>query len=414
MADVVDRWHLSRPPVGVAACSEHSSRTRVLVPSADHGRGKRWQVRYRDAEGKQKAENFDRRPAADARANIVGAELLRGTYVDPASAKITFKAYAEDWRKTRQHDVPTATRVEGELRKHVYPVIGHRSLRELANRPTLMQAWISSLKLAASSAGQVIRDVSAVFLAAVDDGLINRNPLQARSISRPTPDENKAQPWTLDQVETVAAELTKRYAVLPYLGAGTGQRQGEMFGLAVDDVDFLRRMVHVRRQVRLIGNTPVFAPVKNDKSHDVPLPDSLGPRLAEHIRLHPPVAVTLPWKTLDGDPVTYKLLLTRPGGLGMHRSRFNESEWRPALKAAGVEVHRRNGCHALRHTAASAWLAAGVDIATVAAFLGDTVATVSATYAHLMPDGADRARKAMDVFFTLEQSAPDVHREVSR
>ena len=55
--------------------------------------------------------------------------------------------------------------------------------------------------------------------------------------------------------------------------------------------------------------------------------------------------------------------------------------------------------HALRHTAASAWLSAGADIVAVAAWLGDTVETVHRTYAHLMPDADDRGRKAMDQFF---------------
>jgi integrase len=55
--------------------------------------------------------------------------------------------------------------------------------------------------------------------------------------------------------------------------------------------------------------------------------------------------------------------------------------------------------HRLRHTAASVWLAAGVDIVSVAAWLGDTVKVVWETYAHLMPDSDDRGRKAMDVFF---------------
>jgi integrase len=73
--------------------------------------------------------------------------------------------------------------------------------------------------------------------------------------------------------------------------------------------------------------------------------------------------------------------------------------------------------HALRHTAPSAWLAAGVDIVSVAAWLGDTVKTVYETYAHLMPDADDRGRKAMNAFFmvTVESSYdPDVPSEVPR
>ncbi|HUZ37799.1 MAG TPA: tyrosine-type recombinase/integrase [Streptosporangiaceae bacterium] len=193
-------------------------------------------------------------------------------------------------------------------------------------------------------------------------------------------------------------------------------RQGEMFGLALDDADFLRRVIHVRRQVRLVGTTLCFAPVKNGKAHDVPLAESLAPVLAEHIRLYPPATVTLPWQVPDGEPITFTLIVTRPGGVAMHRTRFNESHWWPAQVKAGIvpapaagarrAPARDQGMHALRHTAASAWLAAGVGIAAVAAWLGDTEQTILATYAHLMPDDGDRGRKAMDLFFT--RSAPDV------
>jgi integrase len=69
--------------------------------------------------------------------------------------------------------------------------------------------------------------------------------------------------------------------------------------------------------------------------------------------------------------------------------------------------------HALRHTAASAWLAAGVDIVSVAAWLGDTVQMVHQTYAHLMPDADDRGRKAMNAFFAAKDScALDVPSDV--
>ena len=51
-----------------------------------------------------------------------------------------------------------------------------------------------------------------------------------------------------------------RYAALPIVGAGTGMRQGQLFGLEVNGVDFLRHVVHVRAQVRLLGAMPVFVP----------------------------------------------------------------------------------------------------------------------------------------------------------
>lgn len=71
----------------------------------------------------------------------------------------------------------------------------------------------------------------------------------------------------------MSVALPARYAVLPYLGAGTGMRQAEMFGLADDDIEFLSRRpgIHVRRQVRVVGGVPCLAPVKNRKEHYVPL-----------------------------------------------------------------------------------------------------------------------------------------------
>ena len=64
-------------------------------------------------------------------------------------------------------------------------------MRELAKRPSLTQAWITGLKLAPSSAGQVIRDVSSVYIAAIDDGVMNRNPLRAQSVTRPEDREKR-------------------------------------------------------------------------------------------------------------------------------------------------------------------------------------------------------------------------------
>jgi integrase len=293
----------------------------------------------------------------------------------------------------------------------------HRLSLRCTPRPSILQAWIAGLRLAPSSAAQVVGVVSAVLAAAQDDGLITRNPIAAKSVQRPKVTPRKARPWTLAQVEAVATALPARFSVLPYLGAGTGMRQGELFGVAVEDVDFLRKVIHIRVQVRLIGGALNFAPLKNNREHDVPLAESLVPVLAEHMRRYPPCEVTLPWKVPDGEAVTRTLILTTPAGRALNRTDFNRQTWHPALVKAAIrpapepgEKRRRpdpgNGMHVLRHTAASSWLSARVNIAAVAAWLGDTVQVVSRTYAHMMPDDIAAGRQAVDAFFT--GSAPDV------
>jgi hypothetical protein len=67
--------------------------------------------------------------------------------------------------------------------------------------------------------------VSQVFTAALDEGIITRNPLSARSVQKPKAVKTEAIPWTAAEIEAVADELPGRLAGLPYLGSACGLRQ---------------------------------------------------------------------------------------------------------------------------------------------------------------------------------------------
>ena len=217
---------------------------------------------------------------------------------------------------------------------------------------------------------------------AVTDGLITRNP--CTSVKPPTAPAARVQPWPAAWVDGVREAMPARYRALADVGAGLGLRQGEAFGLAAEDIDWLRRIVHVRRQVRIIGSTLCFAPPKGGKERDIPLPDSIALRLSAHIAACPPVPVSLPWKVPAGKQVTASLLFTAPGGAALHRSGFNAVAWQPALRGTGLPCSRENGMHALRHYFASACLYNGVDIRALASYLGhhDPGFTLR-TYVHL-------------------------------
>ena len=418
---VYDRWHKTRPGHADEPCREHSRGRAKLYPAADHGQGDRWQVRWRDYGGRQRKENFAKRSEADARDTAVKASLRAGNYVDPDAGRITFREYAEEWRKNRVHDLATATRIEIAFRNHAYAAdetpgrtplgtlaIGDQELRTLARRTSLMQGWISGLRLAPNSARKVIADVSQVFTAALDDGIITRNPLKARSVQKPQAVKTEATPWTVAEIEAVVDQLPGHLAALPYLGSACGMRQGELFGAALGDLDFLRKIMHVDVQVKYVAGCLFFAPVKNKKTRDVPVADPVIPLLAEHVRQYPPVKVTLPWGAPDGKPTTRELMFTTSDGRALNRNAFNRV-WQAAWRTAGVDPERgrQNGCHVLRHTAASAWLSAGLSLAKVAVYLGDTKEVVLATYAHFMPDDDDRAREIMNAFFAPTRDGAD-------
>jgi integrase len=350
--------------------------------------------------------------------------------VDPSAGEITLQAYAESWRARQTHDTASAERVAGSFRRHVYsaprtpgrtpagaPSIGDYPLRALARRPSIVQGWLAGIPLHPNSVRLVASLLSPVFTAGVEDGLIGKNPLKASQVRLPKAVKREVTAWSAEQVAAVAAELPARWSALAALGAAIGARQGELFALAVDDIDFLRRNAHVAVQVKYVGGRFTFAPVKNRKVRDTPVSARVIPILAEHVRLHPPGKVTLPWHDLKdpkqhGKPVTRRLLFTRPDGGALNRMSFNRA-WTKAWKAAGVPAGRPNGCHVLRHTAASAWLSAGLGLARVAAYLGDTQEVILRTYSHFMPDDEDRAREIMDRFLeplSGSSSAPDVPR----
>jgi len=54
-------------------------------------------------------------------------------------------------------------------------------------------------------------------------------------------------------------------------------------------------------------------------------------------------SVTLPWKQPDGDPVTFKLIVTRPDGRPWRGPAFDQANWYPAQEKAGITPARRPG-----------------------------------------------------------------------
>lgn len=358
---------------------------------------RRWQARYRDPDGRERSKTFRRKLDAQRWLDDVTADLRTGRYVDPRAGRVTLGAFAGQWLGSQTFDPLTRETVASRIATHIEPTLGGVELRNL--RPSTVQAWVRGLQaeVAPSYCRLLLSNLSTILTAAVEDGLLASNPCASASVRAPKVDRRRVVPWTVERVQAVVAAHPARYQPMPMLGAGCGLRQGETFGLAVDAVDFLRRTVHVRQQVRLVGGQLVFAPPKGGNEREVPLPDVVSVALAEGLRAYPATEVTLPWREPAGDAHTATLIFTNRDDGALSRAYYTHNGWKPALAAAGVERARDNGFHALRHHFASALLDAGVSIRAVADYLGhhDPGFTLR-TYAHLMPESQDRARAAID------------------
>lgn len=343
-----------------------------------------YRARYRDPDGREHSKHFRRKTDAQTWLNNVTAAVVTGTYVDPGAGDVTFREYAEAWRKVQvQQRASTREQVERNLIHHTYPVLGGYPLSAI--RPSQLQAWVASLSqtLAPATVALVFRYVKVIFDAAVQDQKIAQSP--CKGVKLPKRDQPRVEAMSVEDITAVRDALPERLRATVTLAAGAGLRQGEVFGLTLDRVDFLRRHVRVDRQLSWpTGGEPTWGPLKTDSSdRTVPLPDVVLAALSEHVRAFPPGE--------DG------LLFTTESGRPWRRSGFSV-EWRRACREAGVQGRT---FHALRHAYASILIQSGESIRTVSERLGHKNATVTLTiYSHMLGGEDATTRTAVDAAFT--------------
>lgn len=358
---------------------------------------RRWQARYRDPAGRERSKAFRRKLDARRWLDARVADLVTGRYVDPRAGRITLGEFAEGWLAQQTFAATSRQTIRAIVGVHILPHLGDLQLREI--RPSAVQGWVKGRQEVCSPryVGQQLTTLSSILTAAVADQLIPSNPCDAPTVKPPKVPQRRIVPWSPERVDALVAAHPPRYRAIPVVAAGCGLRQGEVFGLRVEDVDFLRRRLLVRRQVRLVRGRRVFALPKGGREREVPLPDWVALALSEALRHQSARTVALPWADRHGQEVAEELVFTTGTGNALDRNEFNRRVWKPALRQVGVEPSRRTGMHALRHHYASVALHAGVSIRALADYLGhhDPGYTLR-VYAHLMPESADRARQAID------------------
>lgn len=333
----------------------------------------RWRARYRDEAEREHARHFSRKVDAQRWLDTVTASIVRGDYVDPRAGRETVQAYATRWQAVQVSSDGTARIVDNALRRHLVPALGGRAIGSV--RRSDIQALVKLFERKGLSAGSVrnIYEVAArVFDAAVDDRIISASP--CRRITLPKSDGDEVVPPTVEQVGAIRAALDPRWQAIVITLAGSGLRVGELLGLSVSDVDFLRRTIRVERQRLQSGE---LAPVKSKTSRrTVPVGQVVIDELAAHLAAYPSNDALFvdEW----GAPLSYR-------------------RWKRVLgdaaRAAGVPLTS----HGLRHFAASALISGGASVKQVQTFLGHSSAVITLrTYAHLFPGDEDRTRNVLD------------------
>lgn len=374
-----------------------------------YGKGKRYRVagipgvRDRSFENLKDAQNW---------LNKASSKALEGEFVDPRRGEITLSEYVDQvWLPGKGGSVKTRKNIRNRL-LHIRGQLGELPLRMIDAE--VVRRFIAHLDdvLASSYGNSICSTLASILDTAVEDKRIPTNPTRSKSVVFPSKkNKEKREAWSADVVRAVRDAIHRRYRIAVVIGVGCGLRQGEAFGLSVDDIDVEAGVVHVRRQVQADAGRRYFKLPKGEKTRVVPLPPSVAAEVRSHLRDFPPVSVELPWGKPDAkERQKHALLMTSVYGNALDFATWNRASWKLALAAAGVipeppkdagrlkhQAARKDGFHVLRHTFASAVLRGGEDVVTLSHWLGHESPTITFEhYAHFMPQSGRRGAAAVD------------------
>ena len=344
----------------------------------------RYQARYTGPDGKKyPARTLDGRPLTFDTKRAAGVWLARkcaqihaDEWTTPAAAKagpLLFREYALAWLADREvGGEPLALRTRklytGLLEGHIFPTFGDQTLSAID--PPMVKTWNKSLAL---RTGRTRRAHAYALLHAIlrtaveDDELIPVNPCKIRRGGQTRRQSAETEIATVQEIETIAAAMPRRYQLLVLLAAWCTPRFGEVSELRRHDVDVPKLLLRIRRAVVYTSETGrVIKPPKSDAGiRTVAIPPHLMPAVEAHLR---------DFVEEGGDALLFR------GVAGGH---LPESTLRDHWAKARLAANRPDlKFHDLRHTAGTLASQVGGSMKEVMVRMGHSTMTSALRYQH--------------------------------
>ena len=315
--------------------------------------------------------------------------------VDPN--RITTGEWLAHWLEQRVRDGAlgphTAETYRGIVRAHLAPALGPVLLQELQADHVRALKDDLSRSLASATVRNILGRLRQALQAAVTAELLARNP--ASTVPSPPLARGRRERRALD--ETEIAELLRvaegtAYDMVIRFALATGARRAELLGATWGTMDLERRAFRVVRTMQYIRGEFLVVPPKTDRSRrTIELSARTVARLRRHRADQNAVRLRLGAAWEDHD-------LVFPGERGGYWSPFTFYQgFRHLLDGSKIEAPREVNFHTLRHTAASQWIRAGVDLLTVSRRLGHAQASFTMdVYGHMLTGQQGPAAEALD------------------
>jgi len=331
--------------------------------------------------------------------------------------KITFGDFMDEWLKTVHLIDKKDSTVELYKANFKNHIKGYRvSLIPIGKlKATDMQAHYNLIYEKTESSSlvkSVHKIISPCLRYAFETGRIVNNFAPSLKIPHPTEDMSetkcKVNPMTLEQ-QFKFIELIKGHdhEVMFNLALDTGMRQGEIFALRWDDVDFNKKVIHITRSFRFVKidekkkRVGKFTDTKTKSSSRViPLPE----RTADFLKAYK-IKQQEKYKKL-GYEITDKDLIFSTASGKPFDSRNILKRIKSIYKKMGIE---EKNFHDLRHTYATRLFELGEQPKTVQALLGHSNVNITmSTYTHILDQTKEKAASKIDQLYKPKKSTVNI------
>jgi len=331
----------------------------------------RYQIAWREPDRRIRYKTFKRSEDARAFKADIEAKLLRGDYTPQDSRKMPLGEYIDI--VLGAGDLADSTLGAYAYRRKHTAALERKPIGEVTSADIRkLMAVMEAQNIGAPARTSVRKLLSKVFAAAVKDGVLVRNPVA--SVPAPRSDRREIHVYAPREIEALAEAIGPELRPAVLLSAYGGLRGGEVAGLRVMDVDWLRSSVTIRQAVRLVRGRAVIGEPKTKASRrTVAVPRFV----VEALNVEGAVATRgLTEPKEQGTPAPSTLLF--PG----HSSKTLGAAFRQALVATGLEGR----WHDLRHTSVALAIQAGAHPKQIQVRLGhENITTTLDTYGHLFP-----------------------------
>ena len=353
----------------------------------------RWEVRYRDPDGRPRRLRFDTKGEAKDHLAKVRTRGIDGTYIAPERGRVRFGTWVDEWWQTKiDLRARTLARYERDLRLYIRPRFEHRPLAKITK--TEVQAWVAEMNASGIPASAVRRRYS-VFRKIMSDAVSNEKIARTpcRGISLPQVRRGEITVLDPDEIAELAAAMPAWCRVWVWMAAYTGLRWSEMVGLRRKDIDLLRRTVTVRQQIVEVGST--FHDPDEPKTEAGLRTIKIAPFLAEMIDAQ---------LKERAQPGADGLVFVNTRGNTPHLSSFTSQTWKKARERIGRPDLR---WHDLRHTVAALAIANGAHPKQIQELMGHSSINVTMdVYGHLLPSLGDALADGLEGTYRAALTAP--------